>query len=223
MAKITRANQKIFASTSGIGQLGVFGSLASGSPAYSTNPETIQSLSNYLDGWYAAVLGENSPAIQDMNSLFYLFAYQLSYIFQNGIPEWNSATTYYVGSLCTSGNFTYRSIADDNLNNAVTNTTYWVLNGNRIRTTTTTDTATLNDNFIKANPTSGAFTQTLPISTGLPVGFELGVKNIATNGNAVTVSGGANLIDGAASFVLNSDTFQESATFKWDGSAWMIK
>lgn len=125
MAKIARKFMKIFGSNAGAQQRGVFGSLAAGLPAYSTDPETIQSLSNYEDGWFGAVLGNNSPAIQDMNALQFLFAYQLAYGFQAGIAEWDDATTYYIGSLVNVAGVVYVSIADDNLNNAVTDITKW--------------------------------------------------------------------------------------------------
>lgn len=125
MAKIARKNMKIFGVNAGAQQRGVFGSLAAGLPAYSTDPETIQSLSNYEDGWFGAVLGNNSPAIQDMNALQFLFAYQLAYGFQSGIPEWNDETTYYIGSLVNDAGTVYVSIADDNLNNAVSDESKW--------------------------------------------------------------------------------------------------
>lgn len=127
MPKIDRKNAKIFGSTAGPTQIGQFGSLAAGSVAYSTDPETIQALSNYLGGWFEAVVGANSPAIEDMNALCYLFAYQIAYGFQSGVPEWDDATTYYIGDIARSGNSLYQSLTDDNLNNAVTSETNWRL------------------------------------------------------------------------------------------------
>lgn len=126
MAKIARKFMKIFGVNAGAQQRGVFGSLAAGLPAYSTDPEAIQGLSNYEDGWFGAVLGNNSPAIQDMNALQFLFAYQLAYGFQAGVPEWDDATTYYLGSFVNDGNGNlYVSLADNNLNNAVSDTSKW--------------------------------------------------------------------------------------------------
>lgn len=126
MAKIARATMKIFGSSAGANQIAQFGSLNAGSPTFTTNVTTIQALSNYLVGWYNAVIGGNSPAIEDMNALFYLYAYQLAYLFQTGIAEWDSGTTYYTGSLVNDGlGNIYTSLLDTNLNNALTNTTYW--------------------------------------------------------------------------------------------------
>lgn len=126
MSKITRKTMKIFGSSAGANQIAKFGSLNAGSPAFTTDPDTIQSLSNYLVGWYNAVVGGNSPAIEDMNALFYLYAYQLAYLFQEGIPEWDSATTYYIGSIAQdgSGNI-YVSLQDNNTGNALSSATYW--------------------------------------------------------------------------------------------------
>lgn len=127
MAKIARKNQKIFGSSSGLDQIEEFGSLANGTPVFTTDPEAIQSLSNYLEGWFGAVVGANSPAIEDMNALCYLYAYQLAYMFQAGVPEWNMATTYYIGSIVNdgSGNL-YVSIQDTNLNHAISDAAWWV-------------------------------------------------------------------------------------------------
>jgi len=106
-----------------------FGSFAQGTPVrYSGStitPDIIQTLSNYLDGWFAAVEGAYSPAIEDMNALGYLFAYQLAYIMQKGISDWDSATTYYTGDFVKSNGSIYVSSVDTNLNHAVTDNSFW--------------------------------------------------------------------------------------------------
>lgn len=126
MAKITRKSQKIFGGDlTASGNIGVFGSLKAGSPSYSTDPATIQS-SHYNLGWADAVVANNAPALQDMNALFYVDTYQLAYLMQTGIAEWDAGTTYYIGSWCLDSVGTpYCSIVDTNLNNAVTDTTKW--------------------------------------------------------------------------------------------------
>ncbi len=127
MTKIARAPQKIFGSTAISGQLKQIGSLAAGTPLTTTNPTTMQALSNYLGGWFDCVVGSNSPAIEDMNALCYLFAYQLAYGFQAGIAEWDAATTYYTGSFAQNGNgVSYVSVVDTNLNHAVTDRSKWL-------------------------------------------------------------------------------------------------
>lgn len=126
MAKIDRIFQKIFGIDSGVNQVGQFGSRAAGTPIYTTNPETIQALQNFEDGWYSAVLGNNSPAIQDMNAICYLYAYQLAYLFQAGIPEWDDETVYYIGSYCQKSGVIYRSLIDDNTNFDPDSSVNWV-------------------------------------------------------------------------------------------------
>lgn len=130
MAKIDRALMRIFGidAPASAGGVGVFGSLANGSVQYSKQPPLISSLSQYNDGWSAGVVGDNAFAIEDFNALCYLFSYQLSYLLQAGIAEWDFQTTYYIGSLASDGvgNF-YVSLTDTNTNNALTDTTNWRL------------------------------------------------------------------------------------------------
>lgn len=126
MSKIARITQKLFGSTATAGQIGKFGSLAAGSPLTTTDPVVMQSLSNWLDGWFAAILGGNSPAIEDMNAVCYVFAYQLGYLLQEGVAEWDSGTTYYIGSVVNDGTgVLYVSLTNTNLNNLVSDTTKW--------------------------------------------------------------------------------------------------
>lgn len=126
MAKIVRKSQKIFGGDlTASGNVAVFGSLKAGSPSYSIDPATIQS-AHYNLGWADAVVANNAPALQDMNALFFVDTYQLAYLMQTGIAEWDAGTTYYIGSWCLDSFGTaYCSIADTNLNNVVTDTTKW--------------------------------------------------------------------------------------------------
>jgi len=125
MAKIVRKNQKIFASSPGGNQLGKIGSLAAGSVSYTNDIETMQELPQFLAGLYGILVAGNSPATQDFNSLFNICTYQLAYLFQSGIPEWNTSTEYYTDSLCISGGVIYISNADNNSGNAVSDETWW--------------------------------------------------------------------------------------------------
>src|SRR6185312_11617670 len=129
MSKLTRYTQQLFGSTASTNQIAEFGSLAAGSPArYSGStitPAIVQTLGNFLSGWFTAVEGLYSPAIEDMNALFYLAFYQLCYLMQEGIPEWDSGTTYYTGSMVQSSGVIYISLVDSNLNHAVTSGSFW--------------------------------------------------------------------------------------------------
>lgn len=129
MAKLTRYTQKLFGSNASTNEMSEFGSLAAGTPlrfsGSTITPALVQALGNFLTGWKGAVVGSNNPAIEDMNSLCYLFAYQLSYLLQEGVAEWDAGTTYYIGSIVNSSGVLYISKTNNNINHVVTDTTNW--------------------------------------------------------------------------------------------------
>lgn len=125
MTKLTRFVQKIFGDNSGVDQVSVFGSLSEAVPEFSKDPKAIQKLAAYDNGWFSAVFGNKSPTIEDRNSLDFLFSYQLSYLMQQGVPEWDVDTTYYTGQICSSNGVLYKSLIDDNLNNPISETDKW--------------------------------------------------------------------------------------------------
>lgn len=117
MAKLNRIFQKQFGVNAGASDVGIFGSLAASNPQYSKDPETIQSLNAFLTGWAAETIANNRPALEDFNALDFLAFYQLCYLFQAGIPEYDADTTYYEGSICQVAGVLYRSLDDDNIDN----------------------------------------------------------------------------------------------------------
>ncbi len=126
MSKIVRKTAQLFGTGAGFDQVAQFGSLAASAPNYSIDPAVIQSLAAWVSGWFDAVLGGNSPAIEDMNGFCLVMAYQAAYILQQGIGEWDLGTTYYTNSLCTVGGVIYVSLQDTNLNNSPTSSSaYW--------------------------------------------------------------------------------------------------
>ena len=91
MAQITRAIQRIFGSSGGTAEFGVIGSAAADAPQTTKDITTIQSLAQYLQGYFGIVSNTGVaelPYSEDLNSLFFLVTTQLAYLFQNGIPEW---------------------------------------------------------------------------------------------------------------------------------------
>lgn len=131
MAKITTKLQKVFGATGPTGVLGQFGSYKEGAPLYSDDVETIQALNEYGDGLASALINGAPPAIQDVNGIFYVISKQIAYLMQQGIPEWNASTTYFIGSFVTRPDGTdgeiFMSVANDNLNYALTDTTKWMI------------------------------------------------------------------------------------------------
>ena len=125
MAALTKMAQNIFGISSGTDQISVFGSLAAGSEDFTTDPAQAQSLSNWLTGWFGAVIGGNAPTIQDMNAVHFVMSYQLAYLVQRGVAQWDAVTTYYTGSIVNVGGILYVSQQDDNTNHATSDSLWW--------------------------------------------------------------------------------------------------
>lgn len=223
MAKLPRITSNQFAESAGIAQIGVFGSFAEGSPTFTTNAATAQSLSNWLEGWFAAIEGSSNPAIEDMNAMGFVLSYLISYIYQAGVAEWDSGTTYYMGSLAQDGGGNlYVSIADGNINHPLSNPTYWSLPGNTSRTLTASTTLLTTDNVVLSNSTAGNLTMTLPAISSTPSGKKITMKDIGTGGFATTVTGsGSDMIDGAQPYGSPLLGFDSLTVFN-NGSAWYV-
>jgi len=126
MAKLLPKAQRVFAENAVGTDVSQYGTLADGAPfTYTKDPKVIQELSNFLDGWRGAIVGDNAPTLQDMNALFYLITYQLAYLKQAGIGEYDTETTYYINSIVAENGILYKSLVDDNLNEVLTDDTKW--------------------------------------------------------------------------------------------------
>lgn len=165
MARLARYTQQVFASSAATAQIAEYGSFANGTPAtYSgttITPALVQGLTQYLSGWFSAVEGAYSPAIEDMNALCYLFAYQLSYLMNTGIAEWDSGTTYSTGNIVAVPVvvFTVSSA------NATAGATYT----NNSKTFTVQNTISADNRLVctyTGQPTSGSGTLTKATGTG---------------------------------------------------------
>jgi len=114
MSILTRAIQKVFGETGGAGEFGQIGSKAAGSASTSKDIATIQSLTEYLQGYFSITSDQGTsrlPYSEDLNSLFYLTTRQLAYLFQSGIPEWDTDTDYYADvSIVQEGGDVYISL-----------------------------------------------------------------------------------------------------------------
>ncbi len=128
MAKIPRKNQKIFAGSAA--NNGQFGSAQLGTKVTSTDLDVLQALAAYGTGWLDAVIGTKKfPTLEEFQALSYIETTQLAYLFQEGIPEWNTSTNYFTHSIVKkTGTYEiYGSLTDDNQGNALTDATKWVL------------------------------------------------------------------------------------------------
>lgn len=129
MAKLARKTQKIFAKD---GSLGRFGSAALGSPTVSSAGDLsdMQSLSAYTNGWADGVInGDKRPPLEEFNTLHYINNYQTSYLFQEGIAEYDAGTTYYIDSFVKSSGVVYKSLIDSNIGVSLSNTASWQVLG----------------------------------------------------------------------------------------------
>lgn len=126
MAKLNRKTMKIFGENSQNDEMTSFGSPTLGSPTFTRDLDLIQS-TEYVNGWFPTILeGAIRPYAEDMNGVFYLFSYQLKYLMEQGIAEWDSGTTYYTNSLAKYGTEIYISLQDNNANNnPISSIGYW--------------------------------------------------------------------------------------------------
>lgn len=130
MARLTRKHQKLFAGSAT--NNGVFGSLQANNPQTSNDLATLQSLPAFEEGWdSAAFSADKLPPLEEFQGVQYGISYQQCYMLQEGIPEWEVGTEYNVGSvtkeLTSTGFRLYSSLTDNNIGNALSNTTYWKL------------------------------------------------------------------------------------------------
>ena len=121
MSKIIRKTASIFASAAEVNQLEQFGAKevtgnynGQSPPA---DPAVIQSLSAWEGGWSSAQYEVFAPYLQDRNAVDYVNSYQIAYLLQMGVPEWDAGTTYYTNSIVQYGGQIFKSLQDSNLNN----------------------------------------------------------------------------------------------------------
>lgn len=126
MAKLERKTQKLFGENSAQDEMTSFGSPTLGTPTFTRDLDIIQS-TEFANGWFPTILdGAIRPFAEDMNGMFYLFTYQLKYILEQGVPEYDTGTKYYKNSICKYGTELYISLVDDNIgNNPISTTGYW--------------------------------------------------------------------------------------------------
>ena len=120
MAALTRKTFKLFGGSGTLSNFGQFGSKEAGLPQTSMDPTIIQQLAAWLAGWSSAISGaDKAPYLQDMNGVMYVFSYMTAYLYQMGIPEWDTGTTYYINSVVQANNGQwFKSLQDTNAGNA---------------------------------------------------------------------------------------------------------
>lgn len=221
-----RKNQKIFAgSVPNTGVVSVFGSLKNSNPEYSSDPDDIQSLPAWIQGWQSAVINNYWPCIQDFNALFYTLSRQIEYLFQSGIPEYSSLIEYSTGSIVSDGVLTlYKSTTDSNTGNALSDTDHWVLystNSPTVLDSGTTYNVLASDGIIivSTSNTESAIAVHLPTVKSVMSGRTVVIKNSSLSATITLDVTGGGTINGSASV-----TIARHITVKvlCDGTNWTI-
>lgn len=130
MAKLDRKDVKIFAENSKETLITEFRTEDSKgeTASFSRDPDVIQN-ENYSQGWVNDSNNLNTKIYgEDLNAVNYVLSYLLKYLYENGIAEWKSTTTYYQNSICKVNNALYLSLQNNNTGNDPTSTvSYWKL------------------------------------------------------------------------------------------------
>lgn len=228
---IERKNFKPFATDAAIDQIAQIGSLRSGTPTFSKDPNVIQALANYSDGWFGIAMGDNSPAMEDMNAIQFVFAYMIAMILGSGVAEWEVGTTYSVGSIINVQGNLYVSLQDNNTGHPYVESAWWAKQGNKFRTITTNANISPLDNYVRVN--GAGLTVTLPNVTIVPLGQEITIKNITSSvsDSSITIATTSsqkidkfdNLSLLSAANVGGSSLIEESVTLIAAGTRWEIK
>lgn len=130
MARIPRVTQSIFAGSAT--NNGVFGSAQASGGTLSNVLSTIMGLGAWAEGWLDAVIGGSKfPPLEEFQAVEYVHSTQIAYLLQQGIPEYDAGTTYFIDNICIKSGTTqiYKSLTDNNTGNALTVGADWQLLG----------------------------------------------------------------------------------------------
>lgn len=231
MAKLIRVPAKVFAASAAADEIGQFGSAVAGSKLETADVATIQGLSAWLNGWSEALVsGNRYPALQEMNGLLKVLSYQGAYALQEGIPEYDASTTYYIGSIVKkTGTFElYGSLTNDNVGNALVDGANWKLlvDLNNVSTSAIIplgSCATASATTEKAVTLSG-----FVLTTGATIQVTFANANTAATPTLNVNSTGAKAIyneSGTAVSATNPAYFPAGSTveFTYNGTNWIFK
>ena len=236
MSRLSRFTQALFGSSAGNNQIAEYGSLAVSTPTrYSgstVTPADIQGSAAFASGWFSATLNDYAPCIEDLNALDYLAFFQICYLFQQGIPEWDASTNYYTGCYTIVGSDLYVSISDVNLGQApASSLTKWRkinTNSSLINSINPASSATYSlsasvdyGSTFLVNSANGAMTFNLPAASA---GFSFTVDDSgfdASTNNITIHRHGSESINGVAGdFIISVSG--ASLTFNTDGTNWFV-
>ncbi len=119
MTDFVRIPGKIFAeNASPVGndpQIGKFGNAKQGIYTGEADVREIQNSEAWSQGWTEAVVSAmNYPPLPEMNGVLKVLSYQICYLLQKGIPQWNADTIYYTNDYVNYNGKLYYSSIDNN-------------------------------------------------------------------------------------------------------------
>lgn len=108
-------------------QIAQFGSALANTFVGTTDPEIIQQLPAWGQGWIGAVTPDTQfPPMPEMTGAMKVLSHQICGILQQGVSTWDSGTIYYTGNFCSKNGIVYVSLTDENQgNDPETDTTNW--------------------------------------------------------------------------------------------------
>ena len=128
MTKIQRTTQKIFGGNAPSDDIAALGSFKAGNPIYTDDIASLQNEA-YEKGFGATLVANEAPFMEEQNSIPYILSKQLAYLYQEGIAEYDTETTYFIGSwvkgIINDKRIIYESLTDNNLGNPLTDQTHW--------------------------------------------------------------------------------------------------
>ena len=131
MTQYQRITGKVFGgnatATGNDPQIAQFGSALANTFIGTTDPETIQQLPAWGQGWIGAVTPETQfPPLPEMTGAMKVLSHQICGILQQGVSTWDSGTIYYTGNFVSLNGRLYISQVDENQgNNPATDITNW--------------------------------------------------------------------------------------------------
>ena len=122
MTKLKRFTGKVFGgSATAVGddpQIAQFGSALANTFVGTTDPEIIQQLPAWGQGWIGAVTPtQQYPALPEMTGAMKVLSHQICGILQQGVSTWDSGTIYYAGNFVSLNGRLYVSQIDENQGN----------------------------------------------------------------------------------------------------------
>ncbi len=227
MARIPRVTMVPFGNNAGAvpGGIGVFGSLAAGTPTESINIATIMAASAWSNGWGSALVNL-FPAQEDLNSPDFVHSQQIAEILQDGIPPYDAGTTYYINSIVQVSGQLYISLVDGNIGNTpASSPSNWALQDPGLL---------VYGGVIGVESTSTQLNLTIPgfpSNSNIPIGTVLEIfvgaaRQTIIGGCVISINGGTGIAigpyDNKAFSSLITVQLASQIQFKYNGSIWEL-